>query len=227
MTSSLAAMAQEPNSSTPVLVVDQTRQYGKGTFPRDATWLGLYCNELDCEIKSTQVRIKSSSAKNVLDEDEPLDVLTVKGKPFALFPDMSVNTGKVMSWYRAKEPVFDTPQTQKLSKFGKWAMPWSTRPITMFWVKTPEGSKRYHVSDGKIKQFLFSTEPESHYGGDTTPIIHWVGDLDRDRKLDILVSIPDDNCGFDERLYLSSNSGDGKVFRKAAQLLGREAACGC
>lgn len=224
---SASVMPQETNRSTPLLVIEQSRSYGQGTFPRDASWLGLYCEETECELQSTQVRVTSSSAKNVLDEDEPLDVLAVTGKPLALFPDMPLKAGKVVSWYRAKEPSSDTYQAQKLKKLGKWDMPWGTRPLTISWVRTPEGWKRYHVSDGNTKQFLFRTELEGHYGGDTTPIIHWVGDLDGDGKSDILLSIPDDNCGFDERLYLSSNAAEGKLLRKAAQLSGDEAACGC
>lgn len=224
---SASAQSQDRDSTTPLLVVDRYRQYGEGTFPRGANWQGLYCEGLECEVKSTRVGVTTSSAKNVLDEDESLDVLSVKGEPIALFPDAQLKAGKVVSWYVAKEPLFELPQILKLNRLGKWDMPWGARPLTISWIKTPEGWKRYHVSDGITKQFLFRTELEGHYGGDTTPFVLWVGDLDGDRKADVLLSLPDDNCGFDERLYLSSNVGDGKLLRKAAQLSGGEAACGC
>jgi hypothetical protein len=217
------AMPQEQINPTPLVVVDQTRQYAQGTFPRDAQWLGLYCQGLECEIKPTPVRVTTSSAKNVLDVDESLDVLNVKGMPLALFPDAPLKTGKVASWYQAKEPSFDIPQTQKLQKLGKLVVPWGARPLTISWVKTPERLKRYHLSDGNTKQFLFSTD----FSEEKTPFIHWVGDLDRDGRPDILLSIPDDNCGFDERLFLSSNAGEGRLVRMGAQLTGRQAACGC
>jgi hypothetical protein len=67
----------------------------------------------------------------------------------------------------------------------------------------------------------------SHYEGDTTPVVYWAGDLDGDGKADLLLAIPDDNCGYDERLYLSSGSDEGTLLRKAAHIAGREAACGC
>ena len=84
-----------------------------------------------------------------------------------------------------------------------------------------------HLSDGKTKQFLFATSLQSHYGGGTTPYVHWVGDLDRDGKADFLLDLPDDNCGYDDRLYLSSLATGTAFVAKAAQLSGREAACGC
>lgn len=124
--------------------------------------------------------------------------------------------------------MYESSHYQKLQKLGRWQMPWGKLPLTLFWVKLPEsGGFRYHLSDGKVKQFLFATEIEGHYGGETTPFVHWVGDLDGDGMIDFLLSIPDDNCGFDDRLYLSSKAGEGKLIRKAAQTFGRQPACGC
>lgn len=94
-------------------------------------------------------------------------------------------------------------------------------------MKTPEGNRRYHLSAARKKQFLFQVETEGHYGGDTTPVVHWAGDLDGDGLVDLLIDLPGDNCGFDERLYLSKDAWPGKLVRKAAQVTGREAACGC
>lgn len=232
----------------PSLLINKDLQYSKGTFPRDAYWSGLYCNPLGCEIKPARVNIKTARAKNVLDEYELLDVISIDEDvsvrssnfgqsnqlnksndrvPLALFNNLPLNVGEVVSWYRSQTAHAETLPIQKLKKLGKWHMPWGVQPLTISWVKTADGWKRYHIGDGITKQFLFKIESESHYGGDTTPIIHWVGDIDGDGKIDMLLGIPDDNCGFDERLYLSSHAGEGNFLRKAAQLHGREAACGC
>jgi hypothetical protein len=220
-----SGLTQETTTATPLLAVNMGRQFGEGTFPRTAKWQRLVCKELNCQIKEASVRVSTSSAKNVLDEDELLDVLAVQEAAIAVFPNGQFNRGNIPTWYLASDT--DARQHSRLKKLGKWHMPWGARPLALSWVRTPDGWLRYHVSDGLTKQFLFRTEAEGHYGGDTTPTIHWVGDLDGDGKLDVLLSIPDDNCGFDERLYLSSNAGDGKLLRKAAQLAGTEAACGC
>ncbi|WP_426168640.1 hypothetical protein [Pseudoduganella sp. R-34] len=95
------------------------------------------------------------------------------------------------------------------------------------WVKTAEGRKRYHLTGDSAKQFLFAVDALGHYEGDTTPVVYWAGDLDGDGKGDLLLAIPDDNCGYDERLYLSSGTGEGSLLRKAAHTSGREPACGC
>lgn len=220
------AEPQTTKASTPLLVISTERNFAAGTFPPDANWQGLFCKVNDCEIKNARVSVTTSSAKNIVDEDVPLDVVGVDGEPLALFPSASFKAGKATTWYRITDSSYESTQNLNL-KLGKWHMPWGTRPLTLSRVKTPEGWMSYHVSDGVTKQFMFRSEAEGHYGGDTTPIIYWAGDLDRDGKLDMLLSIPDDNCGFDERLYLSSNAGEGKVLRKAAQLSGGEAACGC
>lgn len=192
------------------------------------SWYGLYCESMDCELREVTVRITSSSAKNVLDQDEPLDVIDVDGKPMALFHGMTFEPGKVTTWYKSPDSPFTSRQYTSLQKLGRWTMPWSSTPLSISWVKLPDhGGFRYFVSDGSTKQFLFRTASEGHYGGDTTPIVEWVGDVDRDGKLDMLLELPDDNCGFDERLYLSSQADDGELLHKAAQLSGHEVACGC
>jgi hypothetical protein len=224
---STTASAQSSNAETPLLVIDQQRQYAYGTFPRHADWQGLYCNGLACELKPTQVGVSTAAAMDITDQVAPLDVLSAHDQPLAMFPAASFHTGEVTTWYRAKDATVDSNQTRSLEKLGKWQLPWGASPLTISWVQTAEGHRRYHVSDGTTKQFLFRVEAEGHFGGGTTPIVHWAGDIDGDGKVDMLLSIPDDNCGFDERLYLSSDAGEGKLLRKAAQLTGAQAACGC
>ncbi len=90
-----------------------------------------------------------------------------------------------------------------------------------------QGGFRYHLGDGTTRQFLFATAFEGHYGGDTTPRVQWVGDLDGDGRADLLISLPDDNCGFDDRLYLSSVARPGQLMGLAARFAGRYPACGC
>jgi len=82
-----------------------------------------------------------------------------------------------------------------------------------------------HYALKRFDHFNFITERLLEFGENL--IIEWIGDLDGDGKMDILLSLPDDNCGYDERLYLSSQAGQGEIVHKAAQLSGREAACGC
>ena len=53
------------------------------------------------------------------------------------------------------------------------------------------------------------------------------GDLDGDGRADLLLSLPDDDCGFDDRLYLSSMAGPGQLVGLAARFAGRHPACGC
>ena len=212
----------------PIVVVEYGKTFARGTFPRKGTWYGLYCNKSDCEIRNAPVRITSSRAENVLGEKEPIDVFSTNNQPVALFYDVPIKLGKVTTWFVATKSMYESAHYSELQKLGRWQMRWGSKPLTISRVKLPEyGGFRYHIGDGAQKQFMFRTELEGHYGGDNTPFIHWVGDLDGDGKIDLILSIPDDNCGFDERLYLSSQVGNGVFLRKAAQLSGGQAACGC
>lgn len=226
LTASSAFASAEPGK--PIVIIGHGGNYARGTLPRDDSWYGLYCNGSGCETGNANVRITSSTAKNVLGEDEPIDVLKTDGKPLALFHGVPLNPGKVATWFKSEGLVYDSGHYSRLRKLDRWQMPWGATPLTISRVKLPgyEGY-RYHIGDGVTKQFMFRLYPEGHYGGDTTPYIHWVGDLDGDGKIDLLLSLPDDNCGFDVRLYLSSQAGEGEFVRKAAQLAGREPACGC
>jgi hypothetical protein len=212
----------------PIVVVEHGKTFARGTFPRKGAWYGLYCNESGCEIRNAPVRITSSRAENVLGEKEPIDVFSTNDQPVALFYNVPIKPGKVTTWFVATKSMYESAHYSELQKLGRWKMPWGSKPLTISRIKLPEyGGFRYHIGDGTQKQFMFRTELEGHYGGDNTPFIHWVGDLDGDGMIDLILSLPDDNCGFDERLYLSSQAGDGVLLRKAAQLSGGQAACGC
>jgi hypothetical protein len=224
----LLTCAGTAGAADTAVIIDSTRSFVPNSNPRNAAWLGLFCQKLECELRPVSVDVSTGSAKNVLDEDENLDSVAVDGKPRAVFANLPLKPGKVATWHAmTDEQYFGSPQYEKLRKLGKWALPGGSQPLTLSWVKTAEGRKRYHLSDGTTRQFLFAVDALSHYEGDTTPVVYWAGDLDGDGKADLLLAIPDDNCGYDERLYLSSSSAEGILLRKAAHISGREAACGC
>lgn len=217
-------------SAMPLVSIEYSADYApyaEGTLPRQGSWLGLYCDGSDCEIRHAAVKISSSTAKNVVDEDEAIDVLDIGDSPFALFHGATLKPGKVVTWFKAESSPYDTSAYTQLQRLGRWQMPWGVTPLTISWVKLPEyGGFRYYISDGKAKQFLLAVDLEDHYGGDTAPHIYWVGDLDGDGKIDLLLTLHD-GCSYDERLYLSSLATGQAFIKKAAQLSGTKAACGC
>jgi len=224
----LLTCAGTAGAADTAVIIDSTRSFMPNSIPRNAAWLGLFCQKLECELRPVSVGVSTGSAKNILDEDETLDRVAVDGKPRAVFANLPLKPGKVATGHAmTDEQYFGSPQYEKLRKLGKWTLPGGPQPLTLSWVKTAEGRKRYHLTDGTAKQFLFAVDALSHYEGDTTPVVYWAGDLDGDGKADLLLAIPDDNCGYDERLYLSSGSAEGTLLRKAANISGREAACGC
>lgn len=217
-----AAIADEPQ-----MVINRDAQYSQGTFS-GGNWLGLFCEKSACALKNTHVAITSGSAEDVVGDRQALDVIHVHGNPLALFFATPLAPGKVTTWYTPSGDTLTSRQYTALQRLGRWEMPWGKQPLSLFWVKLPDDKGfRYYVGDGTRKQFLFSTDLAGQYGESKTPVIHWAGDLDHDGKIDLVLSIPDDSCGYDERLYLSSQAKDGQFLGKAAILSGIEEACGC
>ncbi len=233
---SLAAFATPAVANPPVtsgvVVIYSGKTFPRGTLPETPGWQVLACVDSRCELRPAEVVVKNGSATNVLDEEEPVTLMeppAIDGAtPVAWFHGTGIPSRPVITWHVLDQlkTAFDSRQFRILARTGNWVIPGPT-DAKLSWVKIPDGSKRYHLSAAGKKQFLFQVEDEGHYGGDTTPVVHWAGDLDGDGQVDLLIDLPDDNCGFDERLYLSKDAGPGKLVRKAAQVAGREAACGC
>jgi hypothetical protein len=219
------AGADQDAQAVPLVVIDRTTSYAKGTFPQSGPWLGLYCQALDCELKQVAVSINAAVTDEPGEAQAP-EVLGVDGQPLALFHDVQLNPGTVTTWYTLPENLYLSGQYTSLLRLGRWQVPGVDDPLTLSWVQLPEGAGRhYFLGDGKLKQMLFSSTGQDG-SADTTPVIHWVGDLDGDRKPDLLLSLPGAGCGGDERLYLSSQAGPGELVHKSAMLDSGKAVCG-
>lgn len=210
----------------PLVLADPGSAYTPGSLPAGGGWLALECGRDGCALRPTSLQL---SRKTVLHLDEfrvPLEIPRVKGSPLALFHGLALSPGPVARWHGGDRDV--DRATAQLRRLGRWTVPGDARQLALSWVRLPDqGGFRYHLGDGTTRQFLFATEVEGHYGGDTTPRVLWAGDLDGDGRADLLLSLPDDNCGFDNRLYLSSLSRPGQLVGQAARFAGRYPACGC
>ncbi len=223
----LAVSAQDVLPTLPIVVIDPNRNYAAGTFQPDEPWLGLHCDGDRCEVRDADITVSASTATGVVDVDEPIDVLHGGEELLALFQGMATVPGPVPTWFRMRVVPYDSRQYTALLRLGRWEIPNPHAPLTLFSVTLPDqGGYRYHITDGVTRQFLFATDLTGHYGEPRIPVVHWVGDLNGDGRPDLLLSIPDDSCGFDDRLYLSS-SEPGTLLIKAAQLSGWQSACGC
>ncbi|GAA5166146.1 hypothetical protein [Viridibacterium curvum] len=223
---STAANAQDTPSPTPGFVsLGDGGRYERDALPRSPGWQGLFCDKKGCELRRARVRIALAEEENVLGELEPSEELLIDDSPLAVFNALNLATGPVTTHYQPDEN-HPTTQHRSLHKLGYWKLPGSDS-LKLSWVKLADGSFRYHLGDGTTKQFLFRTDAEGHYGEDTTPIVHWVGDLDSDGRIDFIVSLPGSSCGYDYRLYMSSQAREGQLVGKAAHFTGSMPACGC
>lgn len=203
--------------------------FAAGTFARSQSWLDLHCEGMDCQLRSTQPAIGRGSERNILDEDEPTAVVFFAGEPIAVFSGLPQLRNPVVTWGR--QPIFTNPLSpaRSTASEGVFNLPLGDARLRWHWQRSDDGeSYRHSLSDGTRSQALFELSAAGHYDGDTSmPELHFIGDLDGDARVDLLLSLPDDNCGFDQRLYLSSLATPGEWLALAARFEGRWPACGC
>lgn len=213
-------------AKAPIILIGDGGAYNRDSLPRNGKWLGLFCENAKCKLSEAFVLVGSSTAWGVLGEEDT-DIFHAHEDPIAIFTGIDIPEREVQTWFLGEDDDSDSSY-KALKALGSWKMPWGAKPLKISWVKLPDNEGfRYHIGDESSKQFLFRTDSESHYGGDTTPHFNWVGDMDGDNKIDFILSLPDDNCGFDIRLYLSSLATSPDFIKKAAQHAGSVPACGC
>lgn len=218
-------VADAAPASTPIVAVGAGDTYARGTLPRTGPWLGLFCESADCELRTIRVSVAASEHENALGEFEETEELAALDKPIAIFHGTQLKAGPVTTW-RGVEP--SGRAFGGTSVIGRWNVPDHHKPFELSWSEQANGEGyRYYLSHGAKKQMLVETALETHDGEDISPIIHWVGDMDGDGKLDMLISVSGESCTYDFRLYLSSQAGKGELVGKAAQLSGDAPACGC
>ncbi|MCK7595347.1 hypothetical protein [Pseudomarimonas salicorniae] len=201
-------------------------QFAAGSFPKTDDWLGLECDGNGCSLNQVYPAIGRGAMRNILDEDEPTDVVHVHGPVIAVFSGLPALRNPVATWGR--DPVLASPYAGGEAQ-GRFDLPLGEKGLHWEWQRSEDGHQFQHrLTDGERSQVLFELPAEGHYGGDTsTPALNWIGDIDGDGRLDLLLSLPDDSCSFDQRLYLSSLAAPGEWLGLAARFAGDHPACGC
>ncbi|HSD37354.1 MAG TPA: hypothetical protein VLC92_07575 [Rhodocyclaceae bacterium] len=221
----LAYSAVADAAPAPIVAMGSSDTYARGSLPREGSWLGLYCEGDECKLRTTRVNVASSEHENALGEFEETEELAVLDEPIAIFHGMPLKTGPVTTW-RGIEPsgrAFGGTTTM-----GRWTRPDSKTSFELSWSELPDGEGfRYYLGQGNRQQMLLDTAAETRDGEDVALTVHWVGDMDGDGKLDMLMSIAGESCSCDVRLYLSSLAGKDEFVGKAAHFSGGAPACGC
>jgi hypothetical protein len=230
LTLAVAFVHQDADANPPksrVLTPENYANHSRGSFPREGQWMALRCNKAGCQLAPEHVEIIEDQIPH-LDEDlVPVEALLPQNPSVAVFHDLDLGTGMVTTSFWTDRSSYDSGARKSLQKLGVWSTTLGDTTYQLTSVRTATGTMRYHLEGNGLKQLLFITPVTGKHEGDVTPFIRWAGDLDGDGRLDLVVTLPDDNCGFDDRLLLSANAKKGKLVTLAAQSAGRFAACGC
>ncbi len=70
--------------------------------------------------------------------------------------------------------------------------------------------------NGESRQVLYSLQ---EWGSDPTWTLVWAGDLDRDGKLDLYVSVTQHYDVTERKLFLSSPAGEGQLVKEVAEFV--------
>lgn len=226
-------------------------------LPRNRQWLGLFCKNKVCEVKPAQVKVSDHIEKWELNgESVTSDKLEVKGKPLAVFLGVpNIKVGKVATYSfgsdsintlqliegggYADETINKIAFYRQLHSKKGWKIPSNnTQSMTLLRevvTKKPTDKNLYiedisilKLNSGLNTQVLLKTDAFNYYGVSKLPLIDWIGDLDNDSKIDILLSIVTE-CGYDYRLFLSSlaNVKKGELIHNTAKTQGELMRCGC
>lgn len=224
-----AALADSPPGRLgTVVVLDRRTALAPGTTPRNAQWLGLFCEQDTCELRQTSVRIQRGSAKRVDGAREPAEFVRTAGAPVALLSGVPLKPGPVLMRFRdatyqdAFEPV-------RLGKpVGRWKHNARIAPMRLTRVLDLDDEvHRLILHAGSRHQVLMKAPNRGWYGDDLTFYVRWVGDLDGDGDLDFLVSTWFLDCRSEDLLFLSGMRKAGETVHLAAKRTIAEVACGC
>jgi len=248
-----AGAAAEPPPTAVIVNLNHSRQLGaasgpsflsfpKDTIPQAGRWLGLYCEKSACEVREADLAVMGGTIANCDGQQNFAESVYAFDNPVALFHGVNLPLGKVTTSLLATKAPAASRHYGDLRRAGQWQVKLNGKPFDILWLrmeqpKTPDQYLyRFYLSDGKTKQFIFSTSGPKAAGanGIVAPFVHWAGDLDWDGRLDLLVEIPyglddaaDAQCQVSYRLYLSSQAQEGEVAHKAAQTSGVQPACAC
>ena len=218
-----------------IILYDSGSNFSKGSLPRTDNWLELLCFKSDCKLQPIKLKFSTGKAENVVGDFEETDEIAFQESnksthSIAWFNNLDIKVGNVTTWYISTNTYkLSALGTSSLNKLNKWQMNWGLKPLNISRVVTAEYRFNYHLSDGIKKQSLFSHNKYCSSNGDCDqqPIMHWMGDLDHDNLIDFIISVEDNGCYYNQKLFLSSKAKLGEFVGLAADLSGRYAACGC
>lgn len=200
----------------PLVLTDPGAAYEPGSLPSGGGWLALECGPGGCALRATGLQL---SRQTVLHLDEfrvPLETPRVKGRPLALLHGLALSPGPLARGRAGRRPRCRATATARALDCPGGCT--AAGPV----VGVPARPGWRHDAAVPVCDGVRGPLRRRH-----DPRVLWAGDLDGDGRADLLFSLPDDNCGFDNRLYLSSAAGPGRLVGLAAHFAGRHPACGC
>ena len=197
--------------------------YEVGVVPESDAWIGLSCNDKSCEIRPIRMVREYGEATDVLNDLFKVETLSVE--PFAEFAflGLPLAAGTTIPGYS----IFDNSEEQvsALASEAGWRIPWDGSNVSV----TAEGNNgerghSYFLIDGDIKQHVLR---DAYDESTPTNVVGWIGDLDGDQKVDVILYTTENGCSPTTILYLSSLRKDNEVMGKAAEFSHEIPACGC
>ena len=206
-------------AAEPIVLSSSDIADGYDEMPRDLigrkTWLGLYVTRAESRVKTTRVEVvarkENSQAIYKIITNPPNAELLFSEVP-AVSAGAAVTVGRYVDlWEQEREAEF------RLGKHVYRVRLESTQPDLCDAVIT--------LSDGGRTQKLFEARPS---GGDRQREprlacdephfrIHWAGDLDRDGRLDLLVTLSQKYSYFPRQLLLSSRAESGDLVSEVGR----------
>lgn len=205
---------------------DESRVLEIGEFHGDEveaqtgeTWLGLHISDGESMLINYQLTVESVHDGIVDEPDESTGKKVSVDLP--LEPRFLVDT----EWLSAGvvQTVLEGNYEKSLERMSPVSLKLADTSYELKVIGSDEGEQcssdglpreaRLILSSGKSEQVLYSLE---ECGDDPAWFLLWAGDLDRDGKLDLYVSVTQHYNVSEKRLFLSSAAGDGGLVEEVA-----------
>jgi len=204
---------------------DESRLVEIGEFHGDEveaqtgeTWLGLHISDSESMLLSYQVTVEPVHDEIVDEPDQSTGKKVSVDLP--LKPKFLVNT----EWLNAGpvQTVLEGTYEKSIERLSPVTLKLGSTSYELKVVSPENGEKceneglpknaRLVLTSGESEQVLYSLE---ECGNDPAWFLLWAGDLDRDGKLDLYVSVNQHYNVSEKKLFLSSAAGEGLVEQVA------------
>jgi hypothetical protein len=184
-------------------------------------WLGLHISDKGSMLLDYQLNVESVYDPIVDDEGQQTGKKVTVDLPleptFLVNSDWVLQSGPVETVYEGDKEWLHRKSPLKLKLAGsEYEIKVTGDEGEKCWADGLPKNAKLILANGTSSQVLYTLE---ECGSDPSWYLHWAGDLDKDGKLDLYVTVTQHYNISERKLFLSSQADEGQLVQEAAQFV--------